>query len=110
MPIEQDYILRLARQLAQVLARVMGFRAKQQHEEIIRQTDSAAGDLLGLPAGAFDRLDAATLAALLKHDDTLIRSVADLLDEEALAHDALGDAATAARRHRLAAQMRATLS
>jgi hypothetical protein len=88
----------------------MGLRAKQQHQEIIRHTDGAAGDLLGLPAGAFDRLDGATLAALLKRDDTLVRAVADLLDEEALAHDALGDAATAARRWRLAADLRATLT
>ena len=107
MGIEQDYILRLARQLAQLVARLMGLRQKQQDEEVVRQADSAAGDLLGLPAGAFDRLDGATLASLLK-DDALVRGVANLLDEEAAAHEALGQPATAARRRLLAAQLRAT--
>lgn len=103
---EQDYILRLARQLAQLVARLMGLRQKQQDEEVVRQAESAAGDLLGLPPGAFDRLDGKTLAALLK-DDALVSGVADLLDEEAAAHETLGRAEVASRRRKLAAELRA---
>jgi hypothetical protein len=105
--IEQDYVLRLVRQLGQVVARMVGLRQKQQEEEVVRQADSAAGDLLGLPPGAFDRLDGRTLAALLK-DAALVRGVAELLDEEAAAHEALGRTETAARRRALAADLRAS--
>jgi hypothetical protein len=104
---EQDYVLRLVKQLAAVVARMIGLREKKREAEVIAEAESAAGDLLGLPPGAFDRLDGATLAQLLKEPE-IIRTMAELLDEEAAAHHALGRDDLAARRRRLAAELRAT--
>jgi hypothetical protein len=101
--IEQDHILRVARQLAAALARVLGLRGRD--EEILREVDAACGDLLGLPVGALDRLDAMTLARLLKEPE-LVQRFADLVAEEAAARQRLGQVEVAERRRRMAAALR----
>jgi hypothetical protein len=100
---EQDYVLRIAKQLADALARIMRLRSRE--EEVLREVDAACGDLLGLPPGALDRLDAPTLIRLLKSPE-LAQQLADLVDEEAAARERLGQPETAARRRRLAAALR----
>ena len=100
---EQDYLLRLVKQLAALVGRVIGLRGRD--EEVVREVDAACGDLLGLPPGALDRLDGATIAGLLR-DPELMRQMAELVDEEAAALERLGRAAPAARRRQIAADLR----
>jgi hypothetical protein len=101
--LQQDYVVRLIRQLALAIARAVGLRGRD--EELLRELDAASADALGLPEGALDRLDGKTLAAMLK-DPGVIRTFADLLDEEAAAHERLGHEAVGARRRALAAELR----
>lgn len=105
MGFEQDYILRLARQLAMMVARIVGLGRKGKIDEALAEAEQAYGDLLGLPPGLIDRIDAATLARLLGATEKC-RAVADLLEAEAGILDAKGDQARAARRRELAEGLR----
>lgn len=105
MGIEQDYILRLAKQIAEAVARMMGLRKGGRPDEALVVAEGAYGDLLGLPAGLIDRIDAATLARILGAPDKC-RVVADLLEAEAMVLDTLGDAVRAEQRRALAAGVR----
>jgi len=103
---EQDYILRLARQLAEVVARILGLGRTGQLADALAVAERAYGDLLGLPAGLIDRIDAATLLGLLRSPDEA-HALIDLLEAEAVVLEASGDTARAARRRELATGLRA---
>ncbi len=106
MGYEQDYILRLARQLAEVVARILGLGRTGQLADALAVAERAYGDLLGLPAGLIDRVDARTLLGLLRSSEEA-HALVDLLLAEAVVLEASGDTARASRRRDLAAGLRA---
>ena len=61
---ERDVILRLVRQLAELLAAVLRLRREGRREEALRQIDSITGRLTGLDAGALCLFGEAPLAGL----------------------------------------------
>jgi hypothetical protein len=101
---EQDYILRLAKQLAAMLARVLGLRREGATEEALAELDGAYGELFGLPPGLVDVIPAAELARLLS-DPQKIAMMAELLAAEASALEAAGRQEAAARRRKLAGEL-----
>jgi hypothetical protein len=92
--LRQDYIGRLIQQIAEMLARVAGLRKEGQPE----QADAAIEDAeraLGIPVGA-ERLDARSVATLLGGADKVVLA-ALILEHKALAADARGERALAAK-------------
>jgi hypothetical protein len=61
---ERDLILRLVRQLAELLAAVMGLRREGRREEGLAQIDGVTGRLTGMDAGALCRFGGPALAAV----------------------------------------------
>jgi hypothetical protein len=85
MPISSrdDYLLRMMRQMATVLARMLGLRNGGQLREALRELDDLQGELLQGPlAELVPRVDAATAAHLLA-DPHRIAAWARLLHERA---------------------------
>src|SRR5262245_5972732 len=104
MPFRQDYLMRLVEQLAAVIARMLGLRKSGRAADALVEAERGY-DLLGLPTGLIEVLSAPAIAELLASPEK-VRMVADLLDEEAAALEALGDP-RAARKRELAAELRA---
>lgn len=87
--IREDYLLRMIRQLAEVVARAAGFNRRGQHEAA--RLESARGwELLGVPRELLEVVDDATLAELLR-EPAKLRIAAQLLAEEARAIIGQGD-------------------
>ena len=61
---ERDVILRLVRQLAELLAAALRLRREGRREEALRQIDSITGRLTGMDAGALCLFGEAPLAGL----------------------------------------------
>jgi hypothetical protein len=61
---ERDVILRLVRQLAELLAAVTRLRREGRRDEALRQIDAIAGRLTGMDAGALCMFGEAPLAGL----------------------------------------------
>jgi hypothetical protein len=61
---ERDLILRLVRQLAELLAAGLRLRREGRREEALRQIDSITGRLTGMDAGALCLFGEAPLAGL----------------------------------------------
>jgi hypothetical protein len=102
---ENDYVLRLVKQLGAALARVLGLKKAGRLEEAQQAIDEAWSELLGLPPGLLGSLDEHTLRGMLKHRDACA-AAADLLDAEADLLAARGDPAAATTRRTLAASLR----
>jgi hypothetical protein len=79
---ERDYIKRLIRQFAEVLARLAGFRKEDQYDLALQLVEEAHRDVLGVPAQMLSRIDAAS-AALLLGNTWKITAYGRLLEEEA---------------------------
>jgi hypothetical protein len=99
----EDYIMRLVRQVAEVLARMVNRRAAGDHRAAIQQADELY-DTLGVPREMCDVVDTPTLAASLRHPDKM-RALARISWEEGHAHKALGDPLTAFARYRRALEL-----
>jgi len=63
--LERDLILRMIQDLARVVARVMGLRARGQLAEATAEVEAASASLLGLDWRLVQRLDAGLLATQL---------------------------------------------
>lgn len=63
--VENDWILRLARQIAHAIARIAGFRDAGRIEEARDAVAAAVGELLGSRRGLAESLDAASVVAML---------------------------------------------
>jgi len=61
---ERDVIMRLVRQLAELLAAVLRLRREGRRDEALRQIDGITGRLTGMDAGALCLLGEAPLAGL----------------------------------------------
>ena len=93
--IREDYLIRLIRQLAEVLARAAGFNARKQHDQAIDALQRAWDELLETPRDLLEVVDDATLAELLREPGKM-RIAAQLLAEEARATAGKGDPVHAA--------------
>ncbi len=107
MPFERDYFKRQIKQLVAGLARALGL-AKQEHryDDALAAVKRTPSDWFDVDYETLDRVDAASVAMLLR-DPQKIEAYAWLLDEEAAIHEARGDTARAeAARSRAAAVRR----
>ncbi len=84
--IRRDYILRMVAELAQVLARVISLKSRQEYEQALREINSALRELRDGDAGPPHELTLADWIALCrKHEQAasgLMIAVADLLKEQ----------------------------
>lgn len=109
MPIssQEDYLLRMLRQMGAVLARMLGLKNGGQVHEAMHALDDAEGELLGPLAEVVPRVDSATAAHMVS-DPQRIAAWARLLHERAdllrLADDAPGAELAASRARELAAE------
>jgi hypothetical protein len=79
--IRRDWLERLIQQLAQVLARALGFRASGSEAQALEEIHRATADLFGIPRSMLLALDARAALQVLDHPrvrDAALR----LLDEE----------------------------
>src|SRR5882672_5372340 len=105
VPFQKDYILRMAERLAELAGRILGLRRAGKLDEAKEAAEQAYGELLGLPPGLIDVVDAATLASLVGAPEKY-EGVAAVLEADAEVLEARGDAKRAARRRELAAGLR----
>ncbi len=81
-PLRDDYILRQARAIAAILARVAGLRLEGNTEEARTGLEEAYTMLLGSQAGLIRRVDPSTAAKLIGPSEKIL-SFAALTEEEA---------------------------
>lgn len=84
-----DYILRQARAIAAILARVAGLRLEGSTEEARTGLEGAYATLLGSQAGLIRRVDPSTAAKLIGSSGKIL-SFAALIEEEAEQERAAG--------------------
>jgi adenylate kinase len=106
---EQDYILRLARQLAAVVTRVLGLRDSGAVEEAVVEIERAYGELFGLPTGLVDAMAPDDLLRLLA-DPQKIALMAELMETDGRVLEGAERVDAAARRRRTAAALRRYLA
>jgi hypothetical protein len=106
--IREDYLLRLIKDVADFVRRVMKMRVEQQDpQRALDQIAKGYEDLLGLPPGLADIIDAGTMASLLRTPER-IRAAAALSREEGHAYAAMRDPFNATSRYRRAHRLLAT--
>jgi len=98
------YIERLIRQIGQIVARTTTRQEDVETAVTPDEIDAAWSELLGIPPGLLDVIDAAALATLLGQPEKQ-RLGADLLEADARARDA-DDPLGAERRRALARALR----
>jgi hypothetical protein len=100
--LRDDYLIRLIKQLAQALARIVGRRKKGDFDGALDEAGKAWDDLIGQPPrDLVDVLDTHTLADMLK-DPARMRAAAQLLTEEGKAYAGKQDPVHAALCYRRA--------
>ncbi len=104
MSIRKDYLQRMVEQLAEALAALLGKRKAKQHAEVRGLVGDTCRDLLGMEYGVLTAVDAHSAAQLLGHP-VRVRALAQLVQEDALALEGLGDAAGAEARRSLASAL-----
>ena len=102
---EQDYILRLTKQLASLIARVLGLRRKGADDEALVAIEGAYGELFGLPEGLVDVMAPAELARLVGTREKAAM-LAELLEAEAEIIAGRGDPLLAERKRTTARGLR----
>jgi hypothetical protein len=100
----QDFIKRQIEQFAQALAAIAGRRSEGQPEQALVEARHAYATLGIDPS--YLRLDTRSLVSLVGRGPRLA-ALCDLLEEEALSHEALGDSVAAAERRARASELRA---
>ena len=68
---EQDFIMRMIKQLADSLARIGGCKTEENYDEALRLIDGALGDLLGLDVRLLRMMDANSIAGMLSNNHQL---------------------------------------
>jgi hypothetical protein len=102
--LREDYVMRLIRDVGQFLRRVLKHRDAGEHDRALQEAARGYEELLGMPPGLSDMVDAATLAELLREPD-LIRAAARLSWEEGHVYKAKRDPLTAFSRYRRALEL-----
>lgn len=91
----QDYILRMIQQLSGFLIRVLRLREEGEYEAALTELTDAYGRIAGLPATLVHALSEEDLIAMLRSQGRLdperCFALAELLREEALVYDDLGN-------------------
>ena len=91
----RDYLERMIRQIAEVVARISGFTAEGKYDEAERELDGVWSTALGVRRRDLTRLDDATLRMML--GPAKLEHAATLLDAEAEVAATRGDPARATR-------------
>ena len=105
MPLADDYILRIVREFAQFVARVLRLRTEGKHEDAHEAIRQGYPIYLGVPKDIADALTPASLVEVLGSKERIAAAV-QLLDEEAALFRAQGDPWSADERARRAAALR----
>jgi len=100
----EDYILRLIKQLVDVIARIAGLNRRGEHDRALAEAEQAWGKLLDAPRDLIDAVDTPTLAGMLR-DPEKMRVAAQLLREEGRALAGKGDPLHAHLRYRRAMEL-----
>ena len=100
----EDYIIRLIKQVADVIARMAGLRRDERFEEAIAEAGKGWDELLGHPRTLVDVCDTPTLAGLLGAPARM-RVAAQLLVEEGHAYRGKSDPIHAAVCYRRAFEL-----
>ena len=95
--IKDDFLMRMIRQLAEVIARIAGLAKEGRSHEAERALEEACGSFVGMPKSMIDKLDPETIAKTFGPEKAMV--IAALLDAEA----SLGKSDAASRRERAAA-------
>ncbi|MGE0871142.1 MAG: hypothetical protein AB7P03_21435 [Kofleriaceae bacterium] len=102
--IREDYIMRLIRQFAEALKRIVAANRAQDYAAAIDETGRAWETVLGHPRQLVEVLDGPTLASMLREPEK-IRVGAELLVEEGRAHAGRGNPVHAAVCYRRALEL-----
>lgn len=94
----EDYLIRLIRQVAEALRRIMGLRQRGQYHEALTASGALYDELTTVPREISDALDTASFARLLGTAEKM-RALALLFWEEARIFEASGDPITAKQRY-----------
>ncbi len=93
-PVRRDWLERLLSQLAEVLARALGYRARGEEAQALEEIHRATLELFGIPRSMLLSLDARTALEVLAAP-RLRHAALQLLDEEASILRAQGKVAEA---------------
>src|SRR5262245_19825871 len=97
MFVEQEFIQRQIKQLAQVLARLLTGKVEERNvDAALDELDGSYDAILGLPRAMLDRVDEASLSMMLGRPDRL-EAYVWLQEKEAELRAARGETAEAAR-------------
>jgi hypothetical protein len=88
--INDDYILRMVRQVTEMIGRLVGLRQEQRFDEAEQTVTAALDGLFGPLSRTLDELTPASVVSLVAKDEKL-RLYATLLRERALIANARGD-------------------
>lgn len=102
--VERDYVMRIVKQLAELLARALKLKREQRYDEAAQTLEGGCVDLLGLEFSALALVDSASSAQLLG-EPTRIRTFARLLEELSDVYFADGDEERGRARARHAYEM-----
>jgi len=104
MGLTRDYVMRLVKQLAGALARVMGLRKAGKLEDALQLLGETQKELLGDADGMVAHVDAQTAARLLVHKDNVL-IYAELLATRGDVFTEMHDEKSALRNHLRALEM-----
>jgi hypothetical protein len=100
----EDYVMRMVRQFAQAIARILRLRQEGQHQAALDEAGKLYDELFTIPREVVDRVDTPTMASLLGRADKM-RAAATLFWEEGHIYKAQGDPLTAFARYRRAHEL-----
>src|SRR3712207_103922 len=75
-----DFLLRVIRQVMEVIARAVGLKREGLYDEALLEIDAASGELLGPAATAVPLVDPTTAAQMIGHPERIL-AYAHLLAE-----------------------------
>jgi hypothetical protein len=104
---EDDFVLRMVRKLAQMVAAVLGAAAAGKHEEAEQALEEGYQAALGPHRPMLDLLDGASLASLLEGPEH-VRALGQLCEAESQLRSQQGNLALAELRSKQAAALRST--
>lgn len=79
--IREDFLIRMIKQLAEVIARIMGLVKEAKYDEATAALEDAYRSFVGMPRSMLDRLDPETVVRTVGAEKAMI--IAALLDAEA---------------------------
>ena len=100
----EDYVMRLIKQFAAAIARMLRLREQGEHEAALDEATRLYDELFTIPREVTDRVDTPTMASLLGRPDRM-RAAAMLFWEEGHIYKAKGDPLTAFARYRRAHEL-----